>query len=116
MIVCPLIRSVRLKAATASSRVALLPMFVHTRPSRTRRTISTLHGRRQSIDGQRMPAKWSEAVTAWLRCWLTTRSAKFGDVLMALVMRWVAWARSVNAGAVARAAVARSVGESRGRR
>jgi hypothetical protein len=28
MIVCPLIRSVGLKATTASSRVAMLPMFV----------------------------------------------------------------------------------------
>src|SRR4029450_646356 len=36
----PLIRSVGLKAATASSRVATLPMFVRTRPSRARRTIS----------------------------------------------------------------------------
>jgi hypothetical protein len=40
MIVCPLIRSVGLKAATASSRVATLPMFVRSRPSRTRWTIS----------------------------------------------------------------------------
>src|SRR3954466_1966446 len=35
MIVCPLIRSVELKAATASSRVATVPMFVRSRPSRT---------------------------------------------------------------------------------
>src|SRR5262252_2405883 len=40
MIVFPLIRSVGLKAATASSRVAMLPMFVRSRPSRTRWTIS----------------------------------------------------------------------------
>jgi hypothetical protein len=40
MIVFPLRRSVGLKAATASSRVATLPMFVRSRPSRTRRTIS----------------------------------------------------------------------------
>ena len=40
MIVFPLIRSVGLKAATASSRAATLPMFVRTRPSRARRTIS----------------------------------------------------------------------------
>src|SRR6201989_1223189 len=40
MIVFPLRRSVRLKAATASSRVAMLPMFVRSRPSRTRWTIS----------------------------------------------------------------------------
>ena len=40
MIVFPLIRSVGLKAATASSRVATLPMFVRSRPSRTRRAIS----------------------------------------------------------------------------
>ena len=33
MIVLPLTRSVGLKAATASSRVATLPMFVRTRPS-----------------------------------------------------------------------------------
>src|SRR5262249_33554792 len=39
MIVFPLRRSVRLKAATASSRVAMLPMFVRSRPSRTRWTI-----------------------------------------------------------------------------
>src|SRR5258708_31154224 len=36
MIVFPLIRSVRLKAATASSRAATLPMFVRRRPFRTR--------------------------------------------------------------------------------
>ena len=40
MIVLPLIRPVGLRAATASSRVATLPMFVRTRPSRARRTIS----------------------------------------------------------------------------
>src|SRR3954453_18764979 len=40
MIVFPLIRSVGLRAATASSRVATVPMFVRSRPSRTRRTIS----------------------------------------------------------------------------
>src|SRR5215469_16666694 len=36
MIVFPLRRSVGFKAATASSRVATLPMFVRSRPSRTR--------------------------------------------------------------------------------
>src|SRR5207237_9203394 len=40
MIVFPLRRSVGLRAATASSRVATLPMFVRRRPSRTRWTIS----------------------------------------------------------------------------
>src|SRR6516162_6638592 len=40
MIVFPLIRSVGLKAATASSRAATLPMFVRSRPSRTRWTAS----------------------------------------------------------------------------
>src|ERR1700746_2529021 len=40
MIVFPLIRSVRLKAATASSRAATLPMFVRSRPTRTRWTSS----------------------------------------------------------------------------
>ena len=40
MIVFPLRRSVGFKAATASSRVAMLPMFVRSRPSRTRWTIS----------------------------------------------------------------------------
>ena len=40
MIVFPGRRSVGLKAATASSRVETLPMFVRSRPSRTRRTIS----------------------------------------------------------------------------
>ena len=40
MIVLPLTRLVGLKAATASSRVATMPMFVRTRPSRARRTIS----------------------------------------------------------------------------
>src|SRR3954471_18842924 len=40
MIVCPLMRSVGLNAATASSRDATLPMFVRSRPSRTRWTIS----------------------------------------------------------------------------
>jgi hypothetical protein len=36
MIVFPVTRSVGLRAATASSRVATLPMFVRSRPSRTR--------------------------------------------------------------------------------
>src|ERR1044072_8399525 len=40
MIVFPARRSVALKAATALSRVATLAMFVRTRPSRARRTIS----------------------------------------------------------------------------
>jgi hypothetical protein len=40
MIVLPLTRSVGLKAATASSRVAILPMLVRSRPSSTRCTIS----------------------------------------------------------------------------
>src|SRR5262245_7064150 len=40
MIVFPLRRTVGLKAATASSRVETLPMFVRRRPSRTRWTIS----------------------------------------------------------------------------
>ena len=40
MTVFPLRRSVGFKAATASSRVETLPMFVRSRPSRTRRTIS----------------------------------------------------------------------------
>ena len=39
MIVFPLRRSGRLKAAMALSRVAMLPMFVRSRPSRTRCTI-----------------------------------------------------------------------------
>src|SRR3954451_2916174 len=40
MIVFPLRRAVELKAATASSRVATVPMFVRSRPSRTRCTTS----------------------------------------------------------------------------
>ena len=36
MTVFPVLRSVELKAATASSRDATLPMFVRSRPSRTR--------------------------------------------------------------------------------
>src|ERR1700753_846438 len=48
MIVCPLIRSVGLKAATASSRVATVPMFVRSRPSRTRRTTSPSWARSDS--------------------------------------------------------------------
>ena len=40
MIVFPACRVVELKAATASSRVATVPMFVRSRPSRTRRMIS----------------------------------------------------------------------------
>lgn len=40
MIVFPLIRLVGLKAAMASSRGVMLPMFVRDRPSRTRWTIS----------------------------------------------------------------------------
>jgi hypothetical protein len=40
LIVFPLIRPVRLKAATASSRAATLPMFVRRRPFRTRWTSS----------------------------------------------------------------------------
>lgn len=40
MTILPATRSVELKAATALSRVATLPMCVRTRPSRTRRAIS----------------------------------------------------------------------------
>src|SRR5215831_377197 len=40
MIVFPLRRLIGFKAATASSRVETLPMFVRSRPSRTRWTIS----------------------------------------------------------------------------
>jgi hypothetical protein len=40
MIVFPMRRSVGFEAATASSRVETLPMFVRSRPSRTRWTIS----------------------------------------------------------------------------
>src|SRR6201984_1450722 len=48
MIVCPLRRSVGFKAATASSRVETLPMFVCSRPSRTRWTISPSWARSDS--------------------------------------------------------------------
>jgi hypothetical protein len=48
MIVFPLRRSVGLKAATASSRVATLPMFVRSRPSRTRCTTSPSWARSDS--------------------------------------------------------------------
>src|SRR5712672_2345035 len=48
MIVFPLIRLVGLKAATASPRVAMLPMFVRSRPSRTRWTISLSWARSDS--------------------------------------------------------------------
>ena len=48
MIVFPLRRSVGLRAATASSRVATLPMFVRSRPSRTRWTISRSWARSDS--------------------------------------------------------------------
>src|SRR5713226_3485049 len=48
MIVFPLRRSVGLRAATASSRIATLPMFVRSRPSRTRRTTSPSWARSDS--------------------------------------------------------------------
>ena len=48
MTVFPVRRSVELKAATALSRVATLPMFVRSRPSRTRRTISPSWARSDS--------------------------------------------------------------------
>src|SRR5246127_5682465 len=48
MIVFPLRRSVGFKAATASSRLAILPMFVRSRPSRTRWTISLSWARSNS--------------------------------------------------------------------
>ena len=48
MIVFPARRSVALKVATASSRVETLPMFVRSRPSRTRRTISPSWARSDS--------------------------------------------------------------------
>jgi len=43
MIVCPLIRSVGLKAATASSRVAMLPMFRYVRHGFTFAAASVVH-------------------------------------------------------------------------
>lgn len=51
MIVFPLIRSVGLKAATASSRDATLPMFVRSRPSRTRWAISISWARSDTTVG-----------------------------------------------------------------
>ena len=48
MIVFPGRRSVGLKAATASSRVETVPMFVRSRPSRTRWTISLSWARSDS--------------------------------------------------------------------
>src|SRR4029453_13703508 len=48
MIVFPLRRSVGLKAATASSRVETVPMFIRSRPSRTRWTISLSWARSDS--------------------------------------------------------------------
>ena len=62
MIVFPLIRLVWLKAATASSTVETLPMFVRSRPSRTRWTISLRLGTigldnevdRQAVGGPRL--------------------------------------------------------------
>src|SRR4029453_11053743 len=48
MIVFPLIRVVGLNAATASSRVETLPMFVRSRPSRTRWTIALSWARSDS--------------------------------------------------------------------
>src|SRR6059058_5746533 len=48
MIVFPLGRSVGLRAATASSSVAMLPMLVRSRPSRTRWTISLSWARSDS--------------------------------------------------------------------
>ena len=48
MIVFPLRRSVGFKAATASSRVETVPMFVCSRPSRTRWTISLSWARSNS--------------------------------------------------------------------
>src|SRR5436189_1904383 len=48
MIVFPLRRSVGLRAATASSRLATLPMLVRSRPSRTRWTISLSGARSDS--------------------------------------------------------------------
>jgi len=50
MIVFPLIRLVGLKAATASSRVETVPMFVRSRPSRTRQ-LSTI-GLDNEVDHQ----------------------------------------------------------------
>src|SRR5512132_2578112 len=48
MLVLAARRSVALKVATASSRVAMLPMFVRSRASRTRRTISLSWARSDS--------------------------------------------------------------------
>jgi len=50
MIVFPLRRSVGFKAATASSRVETLPMFVRSLPSRTRWTISLSWARSDSTN------------------------------------------------------------------
>jgi hypothetical protein len=56
MIVFPLRRSVRLKAATASSRVETLPMFVRSRPSRTRSE--------RPIPGDRVPDAFRSLIGA----------------------------------------------------
>ncbi len=52
MMVFPLRRSVGLKAATASSRGDTLPMFVRSRPPRTRWTISLTIGLDNEVDRQ----------------------------------------------------------------
>jgi hypothetical protein len=49
MIAFPGRRSVELKAATASSRVETVPMFVRSRPSRTRWTISLSWARSRQL-------------------------------------------------------------------
>ena len=68
MIVFPLRRSVRLKAATAPSRVAMLPMFVRSRPSRTR---CLKHFRRVAARYDKQAANFLAMIQlASMRLWL----------------------------------------------
>jgi ketosteroid isomerase-like protein len=67
MIVCPLIRSVGLKAATASSRVATLPMFVRSRPSHP--PDSPIAGVFHGHDGVRKWQRLTDEVFAEMHFW-----------------------------------------------
>src|SRR6266851_7852753 len=63
MIVFPLRRSAGLRAATASSRVATLPMFVRSRPSRTRCTTSPSWARSDSNTRSTPPTSSSASLS-----------------------------------------------------
>ena len=80
MTVFPARRSVALKVATASSRAETLPMFVRSRPSRTRWTISLSWARSDSTTkSTARPSAGRASVGPTMDTWGTSKEENFAD-------------------------------------